>query len=99
MICFLPDIPLVLHPFKCFFSCNVFDIVRFLIFSTNLSKNIVIVGKDMEQLFQNENRSLDIFMNEVERNNEPFEKRSNFFSNPQTKSNKISQIEKEPKNL
>jgi hypothetical protein len=42
----------------------------------------VIVGKDMEQLFQNENRSLDIFMNEVKRNNEPFEERSIFFKPP-----------------
>ncbi len=79
---FLPYIPLVSYPFKCFFSCNVFGIVRFLLFSTNLSKNIVIVGKDMEQLFQNENRSLDIFMNEVKRNNEPFEERSIFFKPP-----------------
>jgi hypothetical protein len=72
-------------------------LLGFLFFSTNLKKKIVIIGKKMEQLFQNENRSLEIFMNEVERNNEPFEKRSFFFSNPQIKSNKTSQIEKEKK--
>jgi hypothetical protein len=33
-------------------------------------------------------------MNEVERNNEPLGEISNFFSNPQTKSNKTSQTKK-----
>jgi hypothetical protein len=36
----------------------------------------------MEQSFGNENRSLDIFMNEVEMNNEPFEK---IFEKPSNK--------------
>jgi hypothetical protein len=70
-------------------------LLGFLFFSTNLSKNIVIVGEKMEQFFRNENRSLEFFMNEVERNNEPFEEKSNCFSNPQTKSNKTSQTKKE----
>jgi hypothetical protein len=46
----------------------------------------------MEQSFGNENESLDIFMNEVEMNNEPFEER---FKNLQTKINRISQTENE----
>jgi hypothetical protein len=39
----------------------------------------------------NENKSLDIFMNEVEMNNEPFEKRFENISNPQTKITRMSQ--------
>jgi hypothetical protein len=34
-------------------------------------------------------------MNEVEMKNEPLEERFEFFSNPQTKSNRTSQIEKQ----
>jgi hypothetical protein len=40
----------------------------------------------------NENKSLDIFMNDIEMNNESFEER---FEKPQTKTNRISQIENE----
>jgi hypothetical protein len=36
----------------------------------------VIVEQKMEPSSRNENRKLDIFMNEVEINNEPFEERS-----------------------
>jgi hypothetical protein len=46
----------------------------------------------MEQSFGNENESLDIFMNEVEMNNKPFEERS---KNPQTNTSRISQTENE----
>ncbi len=49
----------------------------------------------MEQSSSTENRSLDIFMNEVETNNEPFEERSKNISNLQTETNKISQLENE----
>ncbi len=37
-------------------------------------------------------------MNEVEMKNEPLEERFEFFSNPQTISNRTSQIEKQKKN-
>jgi hypothetical protein len=58
----------------------------------------VIVGKKWEHSSKNEIRSLNIFMNEVEMNNEPFEERS---KNLQTKTNRISQTktEKIEKNL
>ncbi len=59
-------------------------------FPIDLGKIIVIIEKKMEQSFRNENESLDIFMNEVEMNNEPFEERS---KNPQTKTSRISQTE------
>ncbi len=49
----------------------------------------------MEQSSGNENRSLDIFMNEVEMNNEPFQERPKNISNPQTETNRISQVEDE----
>jgi hypothetical protein len=39
-----------------------------------------------------ENKSLDIFMNDIEMNNEPFEER---FGNLQIKTNRISQTENE----
>jgi hypothetical protein len=42
----------------------------------------VIVEQKIESSSRNENRSLDIFMNEVEMNNEPFEKRYDNISNP-----------------
>ncbi len=65
------------------------------LFSTNLGKTIVILEQKMEQSSSTENRSLDIFMNEVETNNEPFEERSKNISNLQTETNKISQLENE----
>jgi hypothetical protein len=55
----------------------------------------VILEQKMEQSSSTENRSLDIFMNEVETNNEPFEERSKNISNLQTETNKISQLENE----
>ncbi len=55
----------------------------------------MILEQKMEQSSSTENRSLDIFMNEVETNNEPFEERSKNISNLQTETNKISQLENE----
>ncbi len=77
-----------------FSLCSFFQYCLFL-FSTDLGKAIVIVEQKMEQSSRNENRSLDIFMKEVEINNEPFEERFEIISNPQIKTNSISQIEDE----
>jgi hypothetical protein len=63
-------------------------------FSIDLGKTIVIVGKKLEHSSRNEKWSLDIFMNEVEMNNERFEERSENISNLQIETNRISQ----PKN-
>jgi hypothetical protein len=49
----------------------------------------------MEHSSRNENRSLNIFMNEVEMNNEPFEERSKNISNLQIETNRISQVKDE----
>jgi hypothetical protein len=57
-----------------------------------MGKTIVIIRKKWNGHLGNENKSLDIFMNDIEMNNEPFEER---FENPQTKTNRISQTENE----
>jgi hypothetical protein len=57
----------------------------------------VIVGKKWEHSSKNEIRSLNIFMNEVEMNNEPFEERSKNISNLQIETNRISQTKNEIK--
>ncbi len=64
-------------------------------FSIDLGKTIVIARKKMEHSSSNENRSLDIFMNEVEMNNEPFEKIFENILNLQIKTNRISQAKDE----
>jgi len=76
-----------------FFLCSFFQYC--LVFFPNLGKTIVIVEQKMEQSSGNENRSLDIFMNEVEMNNEPFQERPKNISNPQIETNRISQVEDE----
>jgi hypothetical protein len=55
----------------------------------------VIVVEKFENLFKNENRSLDIFMNKIEMNKEPPKKIFENFSNPSTKSNKTAQTKEE----
>jgi hypothetical protein len=52
-----------------------------------LGKAIVITRKKWNNHLGNENKLLDIFMNDIEMNNEPLEERS---ENLQTKTNIIS---------
>jgi dihydrofolate reductase len=49
--------------------------------SINLGKTIVIARKTWNSHMGNENKSLHIFINDIEMNNEPFEER---YEDPQT---------------
>ncbi len=55
----------------------------------------MIARKKLEHSSRNENRSLNIFMNEVEMNNEPFEERFKSISNLQIETNRISPVKDE----
>jgi hypothetical protein len=59
------------------------------------AKIVVIARKKLEHSSRNENRSLNIFMNEVEMNNEPFEERFKSISNLQIETNRISPVKDE----
>ncbi len=52
------------------------------------------VGKNLEKSLGNENRSFEIFMNEVEMNNEPLQERYEFFSNPKLHPTKLHKLKR-----
>jgi uncharacterized membrane protein YgaE (UPF0421/DUF939 family) len=55
------------------------------------------LGKNFEKFLGNENRSLEIFMNQVEMNDESLWERYEFFSNPKlypTKLHKLKRVKK-----
>ncbi len=84
-------------PYNQFFILiNVIFLFIFLVllncFPINFGKTIVIIRKKWNNHLGNENKSLDIFMNDIEMNNEAFEER---FENLQTETNRISQTKNE----
>jgi len=82
------------YPYNQF--CILINVILFSFFwyfvSINLGKTIMITRKKWNSHMGDENKSLDIFMNDIEMNNEPFEER---FGNLQIETNRISQTENE----